>query len=213
MMGRPTKPLIYLLGFIFGTGFIAEQLLAKDGISLSLGFSTFRTGQEETYDEGVVKIKTSRSTDYNFLDTGFCYTTGGFCIGIKYLSGVLANQSVQEGVGQKNTDTTEVTYSGVAAKVGYMGDTFYLLGSFFANPEKVHIKGEINQIYNIVSAYSVDLGGSFKIGNNLRFGPMLSSYIFNYDKTSTVVAGQTVELKRNGSDNFVVPYFVFLMEI
>ena len=212
-MGRPNKPLIFLLSFIFGIGFIAEQLLAKDGISLTLGISTFRTAEEESYDEGVIKVKTSSSTDYNFLDTGFCYTTGGFCVGAKYLSGVLANQFISEGVGQKNTDTTEVTYSGVAAKVGYMGDTFFILGSFFANPEKVHIKGEINQIYNIVSAFSADIGGSFRIGNNLRFGPMVSAYVFNYDKTSTVIAGQTVELKRTGTDNFVIPYFLFVMEI
>ena len=187
---------------------------SKDGIVGSGALFYFTEGTEvPSSTTGVESIK--YTTEYTYLDLGFCYNMGVICLGAKYLDAKVKNDIkyvLTNGISTTGTFGSETAFGGVALKAGFSGQALIAHASYFINPTLTDttLSGFASNTltYNVTAATAVDIGYGFKL-KGMRIGPMISAISFD-------VSGYTqedgVEVDQKLTYNYTAPYFAIWID-
>jgi hypothetical protein len=103
----------------------------------------------------------------------------GFFLGGTYFS---SDESLKTEVGGSTTSEVKQTYQAYGPTIGWIGDMFYLLGTYHLSP--VFTTGTDSQKITLSGStgYQVDLGMLYWVHSQIAIGPQLTYYVANYTK-------------------------------
>lgn len=194
-----------LLGALLALGFsfllAGTALGAGDRMVGHFSLFYFTEGETTTDSNG---DKTTDEDLYQFMDLNVCYVMSDFCIGGTYFQGDITNKVTYSASPLLSAEAV-LKYTGFGLTLGYSGTNGIIHATYFLSSDMELTAGTATRVYNVTSAYKIDLGYGFKVGKS-RIGPKLYIVSYSFDKY-TDPGGSEVEEDR--VDTRTIPAFAF----
>lgn len=193
-----------------GPGFAKEKMTFEvAAMHFSLAESRAITNNDGT------TYSRKTKTNHTFYGLGFCYVTGIWCFGGKYMAA--ERKAEVKNSNSQNVARGSLEFSGYGLTLGYQGTRAIAHFTYLLSAEKrlgdtdaldfgttsTHVR------YPAKLAYTLDLGYGFDF-QGLRIGPLLRIARFEYDHV--VVGSQKISLRRTEADDFIIPHFALWID-
>lgn len=209
------------LGFLrlFGVLILCYQtspLLAQAKYTVDISAFYLNLGESRTLQAGDGSTYTrTTTTTHQFYGLGFCYVSGIWCFGAKYMAG--EREAEISDSNSNSTGVSTIELSGYGVTVGYQGQQAMAHATYLFSAEKrlgdtdaAALGGDTRVEYPASMAYILDLGYAIPL-QGVRIGPLLRITHFEYKERT--VSGQSYSLDRTEKDDFIVPHFALWLDL